>query len=71
MYKRSLFLFGILLSVVIGMMSLGAQSSEKTPPVYVWVGCDGNAVTRTEVGKIVITPIAKNTKNCNGPKNTA
>ncbi len=39
--------------------------------MYAWVGCDGNAVTRTEVGKIVITKIAKNTKNCNGPKSVS
>lgn len=38
--------------------------------MYAWVGCDGTAVTRTEVGKIEITKIAKNLPNCNGANNT-
>lgn len=70
MYKRSLFLFGILMSIVIGMVSIVAKSGDNNPPVYAWIGCDGTAVTRTEVGKIVMTRIAKNMTNCNGPKNS-
>ena len=70
MYKCSLFLFGIILSIAIGMISLGATSGNNNPPVYAWIGCDGTAVTRTEAGKIVMTHIAKNMTNCNGPKST-
>ena len=71
MYKRSLFLFWLVASIFLGIYSLRAENSNDTPPMYAWVGCDGNAVTRTEVGKIVITKIAKNTKNCNGPKSVS
>ena len=39
-------------------------------PMYAWIGCDGRAVTRTGVGKIVITQVAPNLPNCNGAKNT-
>lgn len=67
MYKSSLVLFGIIIVGIVGIFTLSAKN-QNTVPVYVWMGCDGNAVTRTEVGKIVITHIAKNTKNCNGPK---
>lgn len=71
MYKGSLFLIIVAMSAAIGMISIGAKNGDTTPPMYVWVGCDGNAVTRTEVGKIVMTRIAKNTTNCNGPKSTS
>ena len=55
------------MGAVAGMISFAAKNNDAIP-MHVWMGCDGNAVTRTEVGKIVITHIAKNTKNCNGPK---
>ena len=65
MYKSSLIVFGIFTSVVIGVAGLRAIDANDTPPVYAWMGCDGNAVTRTEAGKIVMTKIAKNLPNCN------
>lgn len=68
MYKWSLFVCAIILSLVLGMFSIRAIDTNDTPPVYAWIGCDGTAVTRTEVGKIVMTPIAKNLPNCTGPK---
>jgi hypothetical protein len=58
------------MSIVIGMVSLGAKNGNNNPPVYAWIGCDGTAVTRTEVGKIEMTRITKNLPNCNGPKNS-
>ena len=68
MYKSSLIVFGIFTSVVIGVVGLRAIDANDAPPVYAWMGCDGNAVTRTEAGKIVMTKIAKNLPNCNWPK---
>ncbi len=70
MYKCSLFLFAIIVSIVVGMVSIGATTGTNNPPVYAWIGCDGTAVTRTEAGKIVMTRIAKNMTNCNGPKSS-
>lgn len=46
-----------------------AASDANMIPMYAWIGCDGTAVTRTGVGKIVITHIAPNLPNCNGAKN--
>lgn len=70
MYKSSIFLIVIIMGAVAGMISFAAKNNDAIP-MHVWMGCDGNAVTRTEVGKIVITHIAKNTKNCNGPKSVS
>ena len=70
MYNRSLVLFAVLSSTTLGIISLWATSGTNQPPVSAWIGCDGMAVTRTEVGKIVMTQIAPNTPNCNGPKST-
>lgn len=50
------------------MFTMKAVDTDTTVPVYAWIGCDGNAVTRTEVGKIEITPVAKNLPNCKWPK---
>lgn len=68
MYRYSLVFVALVVSVTLGVFSLQAIDANDTPPVYAWIGCDGTAVTRTEVGKIVMTPIAKNLPNCNGPK---
>ncbi len=57
-----------MVSIIVGMVSLSATPGTNNPPVYAWIGCDGTAVTRTEAGKIVMTPITKNMTNCNGPK---
>jgi hypothetical protein len=65
MYRYSLVFVALVVSVTLGVFSLQAIDANDAPPVYVWIGCDGTAVTRTEVGKIVMTPIAKNLPNCN------
>ena len=59
MYKSSIFLIVIIMGAVAGMISFAAKNNDAIP-MHVWMGCDGNEVTRTEVGKIVITHIAKN-----------
>ncbi len=71
MYNRSLVLFVILSTMALGIVSLRAASGDNQPPVYAWIGCNGTAVTRTEVGKILMTRIAPNMPNCNGPKSTS
>ena len=68
MYKWVLFLFWVFTMVTLGILSLWATDGNNNPPVYAWIGCDGTAVTRTDVGKITITHVAKNLQNCNGPK---
>ncbi len=68
MYIRSLIVFILIVSSAIGVFSIRAATDEQKIPVFAWIGCDGNAVTRTDVGKIVMTKIAKNLPNCTGPK---
>lgn len=70
MYIRLLVLFSIFTGVAFGIYSIQAATDTNKIPMYAWVGCDGTAVTRTQVGKIEITQIAKNLPNCNGANNT-
>lgn len=70
MYIRFLVLFSIFTGVAFGIYSIQAATETNKIPMYAWVGCDGTAVTRTEVGKIEITQITKNLPNCNGANNT-
>lgn len=70
MYIRLLVLFSIFTGVAFGMYSIQAATDTDKIPMYAWVGCDGTAVTRTEVGKIEMTQITKNLPNCNGANNT-
>lgn len=64
MYIRSLIAFILVISSIIGVFRLIGASEEAHIPLFAWIGCDGNAVTRTEVGKIVMTKIPKNLPNC-------
>lgn len=68
MYIRSLIAFILVISSIIGVFRLIGASEEAHIPLFAWIGCDGNAVTRTEVGKIVMTKIPKNLPNCKWPK---
>ena len=69
MYNRTLVSLFFLLGMTLSIVSLKAENSNNQPPVYAWIGCDGMAVVRTEVGKIVMSHITPNLPNCNGPKN--
>lgn len=70
MYIRLVAGFSIFASIALGIYSIQAATKTDTIPMYAWLGCDGTAVTRTAVGKLEITHIAKNLPNCNGANNT-
>lgn len=68
MYIRSLVLIILTICSINGVFRAIGITESVHMPMYAWIGCDGTAVTRTEVGKIVLTKIKKNLPDCKGPK---
>lgn len=56
----------IVLSLITSITSIGNILAEKLD--FVWVGCDGTVVKRTQAGKLEMSTTQKNLSGCLGPK---